>query len=348
MRPAEAGHSHESKQATLFIERLRMASNRTFCEQLNAQLSTICEKAPAALPLISDQLGSLKGDPDYAAMIGFLNAAAVTVTLEFSSYFATPMFAAGNDLSKELFRHRQALQSNRDDQCVQSIIHAMQYAHCAYDRWKVLKVGIFGLNQIGQHVRAQNLSFVAYEHAQQLEDEAMQQRCRFAILHSTRMAGNADMRVEYQREYRQLLAGSLLYPETNQCLVPAYAAMHMMDLGQDDKMLRELLHASREFILGELSSLIRKIAWTRYLYLSGRPKYAKQQLHEIADEFCTSLLDAPSKQALQSLSADLGTSLDFSQRQPRTRVPNRLWQKFDLAFNQFCTDSQQNRTAINS
>lgn len=336
----EITHEHDEEQANLFVGQLRRAIKQTYCEQFNARLTALCTNTPTALPLISTKLESLQQDPDYTAMIGFLNASAISVTPEFIRYFSSALFGTGNALSRAIFRLRQAMQAKRNDHSVEALIDAMTHAHSSHDKWIMLKVGFFSLNNMGQHSRAQAFSFAAYDLAQQLDNEAMLQRSRLSILISTRLLGNADLRIEFQRELQRLLAGSLLYPQTNQCLVPSYAAMHQMDLGEDDKTLRKLLHTSQDYTMGEYSALNSNIAWARYNCLSGRTRVAKRQLHEIAEDLTPSLLDLPVRRSLQTLTQKLRVPLDYSARLATTPASQNLWYKFDLEFNHFRSSIQ--------
>lgn len=328
-------HEHDEEQANLFIGQLRRAIKQTYCEQYNARLTAICTNTPTALPLISTKLESMQQDPDYTAMIGFLNASAISVTPEFIRYFSSALFETGSELSRAIFLLRQAMQAKRNDHSAEALINAMTHAHSPYDKWMVLKVGFFSLNNMGQHSRAQAFSFVAYDLALQLENEAMLQRSRLAILISTQLLGNADLRIEYQRELQQLLSGSLLYPETNQCLVPSHAAMHRMDFSDDDKTLQNLLHTSQDYVMGEYSALSSNIARARYNCLTGRTRLAKRQLHEIAENLRPSLLDLPSRRSLQTLTRKLDMHLDYSARLATTPASLSLWYKFDMEFSHF-------------
>lgn len=292
-------------------------------------------KTPGAIKLVSEKLEKLKSDPDYVSMIDFLCISGLSSAPETHQYFSSAMCDVKNKLCSSLYLFRQNIIAGREDICLSAIIEAMGHACVPYDQWVVMKECFFGLNKLDQHHRAQTCSFMAYSIAEQLDDEALRQRSQFAILQSTRMTGNADIRIEYLREYQHLINGTLKYVETNQCLVPLHAAGHLMDIGCDDKMIRSYLSASDEYLLYEFASLNNKLNWARYNFLSGRTQQARNQINELTEEFNLSIIDAPVIRSLHSLQNELGINLSIPRQDQKIQASKRRWQQFDLALDNF-------------
>lgn len=332
---------NELEPAAQFIDILRQASQQSYSEKPSGQLIAIAVKHPDALPLIGKRLLEMKSEPDFPAMADFLCASGIAHDPMYSQYFSAVIDDASTGFSRALDSADQYLQAGLESRCVFALIRAMNLAISIYDQWVVMRRSVFYFNRIGQYRRAQACALVAFQIAQQLEDESLIQRSRFSVLNSTRLKGGVDMSAPYAKQFKSFSQHALYYSELNQCLIPIYAALHLMDLGQDDKMIRTLLGASSECIPDEYSRLNSKLAWARYNYLCGRTQQARYQFQDLTENLTFSIIDAPVVNQLRSLSREFGVGIKPLKLQAITIAPKSLWHRFDLALDYFCVSVKE-------
>lgn len=324
----------QERPEALFIKRLRSSIRTGYSEQLNAQLQSIWLNNPDARDQIIEKLEELKSDRNYALMIDLLNNSGMPFFPEIDQYLFEVKDAL-SEFSRAIYECVCAVKNGREDHYVPAILNSMELANTLNLQWLAMADGFHSLNKLGQHQRAQCCSLIAYHIAQQLEDEALRQRSEFAILHSTRMVGNADVSSEYLKAYNHVTTGELLYSEMNQCLVPIYAAMHLLDLRQDNKMVATLLGASNEYLLYDFAKINNKTAWARYHHISGRSHQAMSQMHELIEEFTLSTIDASVMSPLRVLAHELNMDISGFERPDITTASRKQWNQFDVMLDRF-------------
>lgn len=318
----------------LFIERLRNNILTGYSEQLNAQLQSIWLNSPGSHPRIIEKLEELKSDRNYVLMIDLLCNTGMPFFPEIDRYLFGVKDAL-SEFSREIYACVRALSKGREDLYVPAILNTMELANTRRLQWLAMADGVHSLNKLGQHQRAQCCSLIAYHIAQQLQDEALRQRSELTILHSTRMAGNADVSSEYLKIHNLVTSGELLYSEMNQCLVPTHAAMHLMDLRQDDKMIATLLGASNDYLLYDFAKLNNKTAWACYHHISGRTHQAMSLVRELIEEFTLSTIDASVMSPLRVLAHELNMDISGFERPSITTASQKQWNKFDVMLDRF-------------
>lgn len=322
----------EIEPAERFVKLLRQASQQDYSEKYCGKLYAIAIKHPNALPLIEERLSELTSDPNYSAMADFLNASGLGDRSMMRKYFSAVTSDSGTDFSRALHAADQYFQAGIEARYVSSLMRAMNQANSMHDQWVVMKRSIFYFNKVGHHSRAQTCALEAYQIAQHLEDESLLQRSRFSVLNSTRLKGDVNVNAQYVHQYISFTQGALFYSELDQCLIPTYAALHLMDWNQEDKMIQTFLGASNECVLDDFARLNNKVAWARYNQLRGRVHQAKTQVCELVEELSLPVDDRSVVNSLLVLSREFGVATPIPEIPVMTLSRKKLWHEFDLAL----------------
>jgi hypothetical protein len=331
----------EIESVVQFIDTLHQASQQRHSEKFSGKLFAIATKNTSALPLIESRLSELKAGPDFSAMAGFLCASGLAHEQVFRPYFSAAVQESSTIFFRALDSAGHHLQAGIESSCASDLMRAMDHACSNHDRWVVMRRSGLYFNKIGQHRRAQACALESYHIAQYLGDESLQQTSRFSVLNSTRLKGHFDVSSQYAQHYKSFTQGKLFYSDLNQYLIPIYAALHLMDLSQDNKMIRGLLGASNECIPDEYTRLNNKLAWARYNHLRGRVHQARTQVRELTEEFDLSSIDIPVMGPLLSLANELGIEVKNLELPSITPASWKQWRQFDLAFDSFCTQTEE-------